>query len=68
MNSTFIHEVFSSEAFQRDYIEYLEDLDEILEADNNGKVERLVYFIEECVKKRKIQVNTILKLSFNLFL
>jgi hypothetical protein len=55
MNSTFIHEVFSSEAFQRDYIEYLEDLDEILDADNNGKVERLVSFIEECVKKRKIQ-------------
>ncbi len=64
MNSTFIHEVFSSEAFQRDYIDYLEDLDEILEADNNGKVERLVYFIEECVKKRKIQVTKHSKIIF----
>jgi len=55
MNSTFIHEVFSSEAFQRDYLDYLEDLDEILEADNNGKIDRLVSFIEECLKKKKIQ-------------
>jgi len=56
MNSSFINEVFSSEEFKRDYQTYLEDLDEILEADNNGKIERFVYFIEDCIKKKRIQV------------
>lgn len=56
MNSSFINEVFASEQFCKDYSAYLEDLDEILESDNNSKIERFVGFIEECIKKKKIQV------------
>ena len=56
MNSSFINDVFASEAFYNDYQKYLEDLDEILEDDNNKKIDRLVCFIEECIRGQKIQV------------
>jgi len=55
MNTNFINEVFSSEDFCRDYEKYLKSFDGILEADNKGKIERLVTYIEDCLKKNKIK-------------
>jgi len=55
MNTNFINEVFASEDFCRDYEKYLKSFDGILEADNKGKIERLVTYIEDCIKKGKIK-------------
>jgi len=55
MNTKFINEVFSSEEFKRDYDNYLENFENILELDNRGKIDRLAAFIEDCIKKQKLK-------------
>jgi hypothetical protein len=55
MNTSFISEMFSSEEFCRDYENYLQSFDNILEADNKSKIDRMANYIEECIKKKKIR-------------
>ena len=55
MNTTFINEVFASEEFCKDYQSYLKHFEDILEADNKNKIDRLATYIEECIRKRKIK-------------
>ena len=59
MNTKFINEVFSSDDFKRDYDNYLDNFENILEQDNKSKVDRLATFIEDCLKKQKLKVNHI---------
>ena len=51
-NSSFITEIFASEAFHQDYIGFLENLDEILEVDNEKKNEKLISFLVKCVEEK----------------
>ena len=53
-NSCFITEIFASEAFHEDYIEFLGSFDEILEADNAKKNEKLISFLVKCVEEKCI--------------
>lgn len=53
-NSSFITEMFTSEVFQQDYVAYLENLDQILNDDNQKKIEKFVDFLEECATKNTL--------------
>jgi hypothetical protein len=55
MNTSFISEIFSSEEFYKDYENYLQSFDNILEVDNKNKIDRMANYIEECIKKKKIR-------------
>jgi len=57
MNSNFINEIFSSEEFCKDYEIYLTQIDDILEKDNNRKIEMFLNYLEQ--RLRKGQVDTI---------
>jgi len=54
-NSSFITEMFTSEVFQQDYVAYLENLDQILNDDNQKKIEKFVDFLEECATRNTLQ-------------
>ena len=56
MNSNFIHEIFASEEFSKDYQQYLENFENILEADNQNKLEKFPETIRDLVKDGKINV------------
>jgi hypothetical protein len=54
MNTSFIHEIFGSEDFSRDYQYYLENFENILEIDNCGKLGRFVEAIKQLISEGKI--------------
>jgi len=54
-NSRFMGEIFSSEEFRKDYVCFLEKLDEILAKDNQKKMEKFVSFLVECIKQNTIE-------------
>jgi hypothetical protein len=54
-NSRFMGEIFSSEEFRKDYVCFLEKLDEILAKDNQKKMEKFLSFLVECVKQNTIE-------------
>jgi len=54
MNSNFINEIFSSEEFCKDYEIYLTQIDDILEKDNNRKIEMFLNYLEQRIKKGQI--------------
>jgi len=51
VNISFIKEIFSSDLFYKDYLVYLENFDQILEADNVKKIEKFVNFLMVCAKE-----------------
>lgn len=53
-NSSFITEIFESEAFRVDYGEFLNKLDDILQKENQSKLKKLVDQIMKCIKEDKI--------------
>jgi len=56
MNASFIREIFSSEAFCKDYEAYLKNFEAVLEADNHNKIEKLIENIEEYMRENKLNV------------
>jgi len=56
MNTSFIHEIFGSEDFSRDYQYYLENFENILETDNRGKLERFAEAIKQFIVEGKTNV------------
>jgi len=50
VNLNYISEIFSSEAFQRDYDDYLANFDQIMKAENQKKTNKLVSFLVACVE------------------
>ena len=53
-NSQFMTEIFSSPAFYKDYLEYLNNFEHILEHDNKKKLDKFVEFLEDCVNRNAI--------------
>jgi len=54
-NSRFMNEIFGSDEFRQDYVCYLEKLDEILNKDNQKKMEKFVVFLVDCVKQNTVE-------------
>jgi len=50
-NGTFITEIFASEAFYEDYLQFLEKIDEILEVDNKKRSKKLIDFLTVCAEE-----------------
>ena len=50
-NSTFLAEVFASEAFYEDYLQFLETIDDTLEADNKKRSKKLIDFLAVCAEE-----------------
>ena len=53
-NTCFALEIFASEAFYQDYCVFLENFDEIFERENQKKFKKLVDFLLDCIKQKKI--------------
>jgi len=53
VNLNYISEIFSSEAFQQDYDEYLNNFDQLMKAENQKKISKLTSFLVECVQKNQ---------------
>jgi len=53
-NSRFMNEIFGSDEFRQDYACYIEKLDEILNKDNQKKMEKFEAFLVDCVKQNTI--------------
>ncbi len=53
-NNCFMREIFSSKAFYEDYLNYLNNLENLLESDNQKKIERILDFLVTCVEEGKI--------------
>jgi len=51
VNSLFIAEIFASEAFYEDYLQFLEKIDDILEADNKKRSKKLIDFLTVCAEE-----------------
>jgi len=51
VNISFIKEIFSSDLFYKDYLVYLDNFDQILEADNLKKIEKFVNFLMACIQE-----------------
>lgn len=51
MNNSFVSEIFSSESFCREYQKFLKGFYEIIKEDNDKKIDKLITFLAECVKK-----------------
>ena len=51
MNTSFTAEIFSSREFCEDYAKFLEVFDNVLDEDNNKKVQKLIVLAEECMTK-----------------
>ena len=49
-NGAFITEIFASEAFYEDYLQFLEKIDDILEADNKKRSKKLIDFLTACAQ------------------
>jgi hypothetical protein len=54
-NTKFMTEIFASEAFYQDYLEYLDNFDEILGSDNQKKIGRFSEFLFNCVKENNVE-------------
>ena len=54
-NGRFAIEIFSSEEFRKDYVYFLEKLDEIFHQDNQKKIDKFVDFLVGCVRHNSIQ-------------
>jgi len=54
-NTKFMTEIFASEAFYQDYLEYLDNFDEILGSDNQKKIARFSEFLFTCVKDNNLE-------------
>jgi len=54
MNASFISEIFSSEEFCKDYEAYLKSFDDVLEADNNSKIDKLIETIEDYIRDNRL--------------
>ena len=50
-NNRFITEIFASDIFYADYLKYLDNFDEIMNADNQKKVQKFLDFLLDCVKE-----------------
>jgi len=50
-NSTFLAEIFASEAFYEDYLQFLEKIDDTLEADNKKRSKKLIDFLTVCAEE-----------------
>jgi len=53
-NSKFMTEIFSSTAFYKDYLEYLNNFENILQHDNKKKFDKFVEFLEDCVNRNAV--------------
>jgi len=53
-NSKFMTEIFSSAAFYKDYLEYLNNFENILQHDNKKKFDKFVEFLEDCVNRNAV--------------
>jgi hypothetical protein len=53
VNLNYISEIFSSEAFQQDYDEYLSNFDQLMKTENQKKISKLTSFLVECVQKNQ---------------
>ena len=53
-NNCFMREIFSSKAFYEDYVNYLNNLENLLDSDNQKKIERILDFLITCVEEGKI--------------
>jgi len=53
-NSCFIAEIFSSELFYQDYLQFLGKIDKLLEDDNQKKIQKFINFLEGCVKENRL--------------
>ena len=53
-NSNFVAEIFTSELFYNDFLEYLSKLDDILEEDNKKKEIKFISFLVDCVQQNRI--------------
>lgn len=60
MNSSFLQDVFASESFRRDYKEYLDTFDEVMQDENEKKFDKFITFIEESIAKNKINVSNLI--------
>lgn len=52
MNTSFVQEIFSSEEFLKDYRQFLPGFKNMLQTDNNKKLEKLFSTLLECVQKK----------------
>lgn len=55
MNNTFLGEIFSSDDFCKDYIDFLPDLDDVLREDNEKKVDKFISYLDEIVQKKSLK-------------
>jgi len=53
VNLNYISEIFSSEAFQQDYDDYLDNFDQIMKTENQKKTNKLVSFLVGCVENNE---------------
>jgi len=53
-NNSFITELFASEAFYQDYLDYLSNFEEIVEQDNQRKINKFIDFLVVCVQENTI--------------
>jgi len=54
MNSYFLEDLFSSEEFVADYMEFLEHLEEVLVDDNEKRIDNYLKYLQKYLKKDKI--------------
>jgi len=54
-NNSFIKEIFTSESFYLDYLDFLKELDSILKRENQMKTEKFLVFLIKCVEEDRIE-------------
>jgi len=54
MNTNFVLEVFSSEGFTQAYLQFLSQFEELIQIDNNKKLEKLLDLLVTCVEKNDL--------------
>ena len=54
VNISFITEIFSSEAFYQDYVEFLNKLEEICSEDNKKRNDKFIKFLVRCVEENTV--------------
>jgi len=60
-NSCFITEIFSSDLFYQDYLQFLGKIEKLLEDDNQKKIQKFINFLEICVKENRLSKITTYK-------
>jgi len=53
-NNSFITELFASETFYQDYLNFLSNFEEIVKQDNQRKITKFIDFLVACVQENKI--------------